>query len=64
MHDKLTKQDIILMEQELEERRTKIRPAIMEEVKRTRAYGDLSENYESQVAQASLRTDIILKGSQ
>ena len=45
MHDKLTKKDIELMEQELEERRTKIRPAIMEEVKRTRAFGDLSENY-------------------
>ena len=46
MHDKLTKQDIALMEKELEERRTKIRPAIMEEVKRTRAFGDRCENYE------------------
>ena len=55
MHDKLTKQDIILMEQELEERRTKTRPAIMEEVKRTRAYGDLSENYEYKAAKEAQR---------
>ena len=55
MHDKLTKKDIELMEQELEERRTKIRPAIMEEVKRTRAYGDLSENYEYKAAKDAQR---------
>ncbi len=55
MHDKLTKQDILLMEQELEERRTKIRPAIMEEVKRTRAFGDLSENYEYKAAKEAQR---------
>jgi transcription elongation factor GreA len=55
MHDKLTKKDIELMEQELEERRTKIRPAIMEEVKRTRAFGDLSENYEYKAAKEAQR---------
>lgn len=55
MHDKLTKQDIALMEKELEERRTKIRPAIMEEVKRTRAFGDLSENYEYKAAKDAQR---------
>ena len=55
MHDKLTRQDILLMEQELEERRTKIRPAIMEEVKRTRAFGDLSENYEYKAAKEAQR---------
>ncbi len=44
MHDKLTKKDIELMEKELEDRRVNIRPVIMEEVKRTRAVGDLSEN--------------------
>ena len=55
MHDKLTKMDIELMEQELEERRTKIRPAIMEEVKRTRAFGDLSENYEYKAAKEAQR---------
>ena len=46
MHDKLTRQDIALMEKELEDRRLNIRPAIMEEVPRTRAFGDLSQNYE------------------
>ena len=55
MHDKLTKQDIALMEKELEERRTSIRPAIMEEVKRTRAFGDLSENYEYKAAKEAQR---------
>ena len=50
MHDKLTKKDIELMEKELEDRRLNIRPAIMEEVKRTRAFGDLSENFEYKAA--------------
>ena len=55
MYDKLTKQDIALMKQELEERRLRIRPQIMEEVKRTRAFGDLSENYEYKAAKAEQR---------
>ena len=55
MHDKLTKQDIALMEKELEDRRLNIRPAIMEEVKRTRAFGDLSENYEYKTAKDAQR---------
>ena len=55
MHDKLTKTDIELMEKELDERRTKIRPQIMEEVKRTRAFGDLSENYEYKAAKDAQR---------
>ncbi len=55
MHDKLTKQDIALMEKELEDRRMNIRPAIMEEVKRTRAFGDLSENYEYKAAKDAQR---------
>ena len=50
MHDKLTKKDIEMMERELEDRRLNIRPKIMEEVKRTRAFGDLSENYEYKAA--------------
>ena len=58
MYDKLTKKDIALMEAELEDRRLNIRPAIMEEVKRTREYGDLSENYEYKAAkQAQRRND-------
>ena len=55
MHDKLTKKDIELMEKELEDRRLNIRPAIMEEVKRTRAFGDLSENYEYKAAKDAQR---------
>ena len=35
MHDKLTKQDIELMEKELEDRRLNIRPQIIEGAKRT-----------------------------
>ena len=58
MYDKLTKKDIELMEAELEDRRLNIRPKIMEEVKRTREYGDLSENYEYKAAkQAQRRND-------
>lgn len=58
MHDKLTKKDIALMEAELEDRRLNQRPKIMEEVKRTREYGDLSENYEYKAAkQAQRRND-------
>ena len=55
MHDKLTKKDIALMEAELEDRRLNIRPRIMEEVKRTRAFGDLSENYEYTAAKQEQR---------
>jgi len=55
MHDKLTRQDIALMEKELEDRRLNIRPQIMEEVKRTRAFGDLSENYEYKAAKDAQR---------
>lgn len=57
MNDKLTRKDIELMEKELEDRRLRIRPAIMEEVKRTRAYGDLSENYEYKAAKQEQRAN-------
>lgn len=50
MHDELTKTDIEKMREELEERRTKLMPELIEEVKRTRAFGDLSENYEYKAA--------------
>ena len=46
MNDALTKQDIKKMQEELDERKFKLRPEIIEEVKRTRAFGDLSENFE------------------
>ena len=55
MHDKLTRKDIELMQAELEDRRLNIRPKIIEEVKRTREYGDLSENYEYKAAKQAQR---------
>lgn len=45
MNDELTKQDIKKMRDELDER-NKLMPELIEEVKRTRAFGDLSENFE------------------
>lgn len=55
MYDKLTEKDIALMQAELDDRRLNIRPKIMEEVKRCRAYGDLSENYEYKAAKQEQR---------
>ena len=46
MHDELTKNDIEIMQKELEHRTLELRPKLIEEVKRTRAFGDLSENFE------------------
>ena len=45
MHDELTQVDIEKLREELEYRRTLV-PGLREEVKRTREYGDLSENDE------------------
>lgn len=50
MYDELTKVDINKMKEELEWRITKVRPEILEEVKLTRSYGDLSENAEYHAA--------------
>ena len=50
MYDELTKTDLEKMRAELEERRLKLMPELIEEVKRTRAFGDLSENYEYKAA--------------
>lgn len=50
MHDELTKTDLEKMRAELDERRLKRMPELIEEVKRTRAFGDLSENYEYRTA--------------
>ena len=46
MNDSLTELDIKKMREELDDRITRLRPEILEEVKRTRAFGDLSENFE------------------
>ena len=45
MNDALTREDIKKMQDELDTLRAEM-PAILEEVKRTRAFGDLSENFE------------------
>jgi len=46
MHNDLTKQDIQKMQEEIEYRKVTLRYELLEEVKRTRAFGDLSENFE------------------
>ena len=55
MHDELTKIDIQKMQEELDYRTKTLRPEIIEEVKRTRAFGDLSENYEYKAAKQAQR---------
>ncbi len=50
MYDELTKSDIRKMEEEIEYRRLVVRPKALEEVKETRAHGDLSENFEYHAA--------------
>lgn len=46
MYNELTKIDIQKMKEEIEYRTVNLRYELLEEVKRTRAYGDLSENAE------------------
>lgn len=50
MPHELTPQDIDKMQKELDYRRIELMPELLEEVKRTRAFGDLSENYEYKAA--------------
>ena len=50
MHDDLTAQDIEMMQKELDHRKLELMPELIEEVKRTRAFGDLSENFEYHAA--------------
>lgn len=50
MHDELTREDIRKMKEELDYRRLELMPDLIEEVKRTRAFGDLSENFEYKAA--------------
>lgn len=46
MYDELTAVDIKKMQEEVDYRSTVLRPQLLAEVKRTREYGDLSENAE------------------
>lgn len=50
MHNELTQKDIELMKQELDERRIRLRPKLLEAVKEARGFGDLSENFEYKAA--------------
>ena len=50
MNNELTAQDIAIMQQEMDHLRLEVLPDAIEEVKRTRAFGDLSENYEYKAA--------------
>lgn len=50
MNDELTREDIKKMRQELDYRRNELMPELVEEVKRCRAFGDLSENFEYKAA--------------
>ena len=50
MHNELTEKDLELMRQELEYRRTVLRPQLIEDVQTARAFGDLSENFEYKAA--------------
>ena len=50
MHHKLTRKDIEDMQAEIDRRKLVERPKLLEEVKETRAQGDLSENFEYHVA--------------
>ena len=58
MHDELTREDIKKMQEELDYRRLELHPGILEEVKRTRAFGDLSENYEYKAAKQAQRENM------
>ena len=58
MHDDLTREDIRKMQEELDYRRLELHPGILEEVKRTRAFGDLSENYEYKAAKQAQRENM------
>ena len=46
MHDELTQVDIDKMREEIDYRIRVLRPQLIEEVQTTRAFGDLSENFE------------------
>ena len=50
MNNKLTRKDIEDMQAEIDHRKLVLRPELLEEIKETRAQGDLSENFEYHVA--------------
>ena len=50
MYDKLTKNDIQKMQEEINHRKLVVRKEALEAVKEARAHGDLSENFEYHAA--------------
>ena len=50
MNDRLTQSDIDKMQKEIDYRRLELRKTLLEDVKETRAHGDLSENFEYHAA--------------
>lgn len=50
MNDRLTKSDIDKMLKEIDYRKLELRKTLLEDVKETRAHGDLSENFEYHAA--------------
>lgn len=50
MYDRLTQSDIDKMQKEIEYRKLTLRKELLEDVKETRAHGDLSENFEYHAA--------------
>lgn len=50
MHNELTRQDLKMMQEELDHRRIELRPKLLEAVKVARGFGDLSENFEYKAA--------------
>ena len=55
MYDELTRVDIKKMEEEIEYRKTKLAPELGAELRRTREFGDLSENAEYKEAKRAKR---------
>ena len=55
MYDELTRVDIKKMEEEIEYRKVKLAPELGAELKRTREFGDLSENAEYKEAKRAKR---------
>ena len=53
--EKLTKSDVEKIQKEIDERKTILRPKILEDVKTARAQGDLSENFEYYAARKANR---------
>ncbi len=50
MYDKITKKDVLRMQEEIEHRKLVVRKDAIKDVQEARAHGDLSENFEYKVA--------------